>query len=135
MELKIFNKENSSLVKTGEATVRINTTAGLISFSKDATQLLGIAKDSKISFAQDSKNKEDWYIFQDAEKGFTVRINTDSSGSDFNSTPLAKEIMMSVDKSFIAAGFKISKTSIEHEGKNYFLLITASPLNPKKQPI
>lgn len=48
MEFKVFNKQNSGVIKTGEPIVRINTKAGLISFSKDATSLIQITKDTKV---------------------------------------------------------------------------------------
>ena len=132
MKLKVFNKENSQLLITGEPIVRISVKAGLFSFSKDAGILLGLDKGNKLEFLQDEHSKEDWYItISDSEKAFTCRTDGEKSPRyDFNSRGLTTAILDSIKFKGKGIGFKIQKNPIEFENKQYFLLITSNPLNP-----
>ncbi|HEY5591548.1 MAG TPA: hypothetical protein VIK55_11085 [Paludibacter sp.] len=137
MKLKEFNTSNSKMALPGEPTLRINSKAGLLGFSKAASVILGLTDQTKIIFVQDEDNPTDWYIkITSEENGFSLRRKENTSEFAFNNTPIAKLILESIKTdrlklAFKACGFKICKTPVEIENEKYWLIITADPLNPR----
>ena len=131
MQLKVYNKVNSFSIHSDIPVVRINSVTGVFKFSKEATLLLEINKDKRISFANDESSRLDWFVFFDKEEGFKIKMRKDRLCSEFNCTSMAKNILNSIDKRLKSATFRIQRNPVEFEGKNYFLLITSSPLNTK----
>ncbi len=98
MKLKIYNRQNIVSARATKLKPRITISykPGLIAFSKSATELLGLKKDTKLSFYQDETRPKDWYIGVDADpEGFALRLDK-SVRPAFNSTPLARLILDSI---------------------------------------
>jgi hypothetical protein len=137
MKLKEFNLDNSKLANPGECTLRVNSKAGLFSFSKEASKLLELDEKTKVTFHQDEESPTDWYVKVTTEKnGFLLRKKDNVAEHAFNCTAIAKSILDSIKPTktatpHVACGFKISKEPIDIEGEKYWLIITAAPLNPR----
>jgi hypothetical protein len=137
MKFKEFNSSNSTMLAPGEATIRINSKAGILSFSKEASRILQFNSTTKVVMLQDEDLPSDWYVkITEAENGFPLRKKDEKTEYCFNSTPLCKAVLASLktDKTtpvYKAAGFKISKQSVEFEGETYWPIITIHPLTPR----
>lgn len=137
MKFKEFNSSNSTMLAPGEATIRINSKAGILSFSKEASKMLQFNSTTKVVMLQDEDIPTDWYVkITKAENGFPLRKKDEKIEYCFNSTPLAKAILASLktDKDtpvYKAAGFKISKMAVEFKGEAYWPIITVNPLTPR----
>ncbi len=132
MKLKVFNKENSTMLVSGEPLVRISVKAGLFSFSKDAGVLLGLNNGNKIEFVQDEETKIDWFIsITDSKDGFSCRSDGQKFPRfDFNSRGLTKAILDSIKFKGTGVSFKIQENPVELEGSKYYLILTSKLINP-----
>lgn len=130
MKLKSYNEKNSRLTKEGECFMRINLNAGLFSFSRRACTVLGIEDHDRIEIHQDEENPKDWYVEIASEgNGFPVRRkdNDKKGNATFNCSHIAHQIFNSIElEDQKSAGFNISETPVEFEGRKLFLIITSS---------
>ncbi len=123
MKLVEFNPENSTQLKPGQATIRINRKAGLISFSKQSGILMGLKKGMKILFYQDEENPMNWYI-RITSAGFPLRTS-DEKAFDFNNSSISHKILDSCPlpegaTPHAACGFYITDTETVIDGAKYF---------------
>jgi hypothetical protein len=140
MKLKTFDLSNTKTIVTKEPVIRISKSAGLISLNASAAAAIGLAAGDRIVFVQDEDSPRDWYIKKSTDdNAFPVR--DDEGRKDLNSSHIAHRIINSAqkasDKEWQAAGFKLQANPVEMDGENYYLIITANPMNisyKEKQP-
>jgi len=132
MKLKTFDLSNSKTTISKEPIIRISRSAGLISFSSSVRDRLELSDTTKIIFVQDEDNPRDWFVKKtNDENAFPVRI-TDTGRVDLNSTHIVNRIFASIEngsKKYNAASFRLQTNPVELEGENYYLIITANPMN------
>ena len=129
MKFKIYNSENSKSATAGNSTIRIQRKSGLISFSKKASENIGITKDDRIIIVQDEENPENFYIHKTADpKGFLIRFKTDDLGASFNCSTLVNLILL--NKKFNYVSYTIG-TAQEIDGMVYHLIVTSKPMREK----
>ncbi len=90
MKLRTFNQTNSKSHTTGILTVRVSEKTGLFSFSKAASELLGLMDGDGILVSQDEDSPAAFFIHKSTDpEAFMVRIKKSSSAFAFNCTSLA----------------------------------------------
>lgn len=90
MELKVFNKSNSSWSKTGSSPSIGFNTSGVITINAVACDEIGLKAGMKISVAQDDEDKRTFYLFIDKDNGFLLRDYNKSRSLAFNCTLIVK---------------------------------------------
>ncbi|MCO6367880.1 hypothetical protein GBO34_00945 [Roseivirga pacifica] len=130
MNLEIFNSSNVASIPAGKPTVRINTKAGMFSFSNTVAHKLKLTHPTYIEFAQDKDRPEDWYLVMasaDNEKAFKLRFDKDER-FNLNSTAMARKIQQSIPAAKELNSFYmiVSTEAIEIDGRKIYALITKS---------
>jgi hypothetical protein len=131
MKIKIYNKTNSQLVREGQATVRMNTKTGMISFSKAACANIGLEDKSKVIFIQDEESPKDWFVATTKlEDGMIckgrVRKDDHFEAITVQSTHVCREIAESCKIKVISFSFLVAKVSTELLNMRLFAILTAS---------
>lgn len=127
MKLKIYNEENVKTSRPGERTIRINKKAGLISFSKTATEEYSLNDGDRIILAQDEENEKRWFFAKSTDKSsFKLRVH--NGAASFNNSCIARAILSSL-KLDRNAGFLLEKEPKQYEGHEIFEILTKTPLN------
>ena len=131
MKIKIFNKINSQLVREGQATVRMNTKTGMISFSKSVCKNLGLKDKTKVLFIQDEENPKDWYIVvTKSDEGmickYRVRRDQHYETTTVQSTYICREIAKSCNIEVISFSFLIAATPTTEHNMDMYAIITDS---------
>jgi hypothetical protein len=128
MKLKVYNSENSHHFVMGKPTIRIARKAGLISFSKGAIELLKLTDTDRLVVCNDEDSPRDWFLHKtDEPSAFAIRIKGKATVFQFNSAILVQNILDSL-KIELGASFKLAKTPVQMDGKEYWPIITANPL-------
>lgn len=136
MKLKEFNLDNAKFQHTGKPSVRVNQKSGVISFSAEAADLIGLKDGVGIFILQDEESTRDWYISVSTHE-IAIPVRNKKTGRCFNSTFLAKMILKSAVKGGSApltgnsASFLISKNPVIENDIPLYLIITSNPLNNK----
>ena len=130
MKFKIYNAENSkSATVGGNSTIRVQRNSGLISFSKKASENIGITQGDRIVVVQDEENPENFYIHKTADpKGFLIRFKTADLGASFNCSTLVNLILL--NKKFNYVSYTIGAAH-EIDGMVYHLIVTSKPMREK----
>ncbi|MBC9913513.1 hypothetical protein [Chitinophaga varians] len=95
MNLKKFDSVNTVATGRGKMTISFNH-SGVIAISGKACEAMGV--ESTVCLYKDEDSERDWYVMPDGPDGFHLRKNTTKgSGSAFNSTPLARQVLLDLD--------------------------------------
>lgn len=134
MELKEFDLSNCKAVRTGVSSVRINK-PGTFSFSRRASEILGLKEGERIKILQDKQREKDWYIMKtDSEDGFMVRRtnknNKNPSAWSFiiANAYIANLILKSISSQEKSVGFKIAEERTKENGIELYAIITSKPI-------
>lgn len=125
MKLKVYNQQNSKNSITGKPTVRIHRPSGIMSFSKAACQLIGVASGDKIVIVQDEDEPADFFIHKtNHPDGFTLRAKADNAGASFNCSKIAALLTPGLT----AVAYPVSGAQVI-DGMSYHLIVTSKHLN------
>ncbi|MEY8591461.1 hypothetical protein AALK14_08425 [Butyricimonas hominis] len=128
MKLFIYNKENALSIsaRSGERTIRLNRSNGVIYISRSLSDELQLQESDKLLFANDEENKKDWYLCKTNDNsGFTIK--NDKAGVRFTNKFLSAKILDSV-KIEANATFLVTKDPTEVDGAKYYRIIVSSPI-------
>lgn len=131
MELITFNKKNALCKqRKGNPTIRFMRKTGIISISATAAERMKLNEKTSISFAQDKKEPKDWYICTNDPEGFAMRTKNKSLLYLFNNAVICNAILDAL-KVKEAVSFTIGVEPFNHEGKQYWPIITSNKLGEK----
>lgn len=133
MKLFIYNKENSvsSVSRSGERTIRVNRSNGVVYISKALSEALGLKENEKLLFANDEENPKDWYLCKTNDiNGFSLKI--DKSGVRFMNKYLSTKILDSA-KVEDSATFFVSKEPLSNNEVLFYKIITKPILTAPKR--
>lgn len=124
MRLKKYTPDTIGKQKKGTPFVRMYL-RGLITFSAQTTEMIGLEKGDKIDFCRDEDRPHDWYIhITKADEGFKVWQNGSSKLLAINSTGMVREIFSDIDMLESKALFLISACPVELNGEKFWKIIT-----------
>lgn len=128
MELIIYNKVNTGTQIEGKRSINMNLSNGNVSFSKAALNEMDLQPFDKVIFAQDGKNKKNWFVAKADnadENAFSlseVGKNKDTKTTLFRSKGLIRKLLAEF-KQEKNISFLISKEYKEVEGTKFYQLI------------
>lgn len=142
-KFKKFNAANSRTAPVGVPYAHLNGKNGVIAFSRNASEMIGLTDKCGISIFQDENSPRDWFVALDNEpQAFKVRKTV--GGFCFNNSGIARRILECIgvpssagsnppgrDASKMAASLQIVGNPTEVDGVKYFLLLTAKPLTQR----
>lgn len=128
MELIIYNKANTGTRIEGKRSINMNLSNGNVSFSKTTLKEMNLKPSDKVVFAQDGKNKKNWYVSKadhTDENAFSlseVGKNKNTNTILFRSKGLVRKLLKEFKKEKNIS-FLISKEYKEVESSKYYQLI------------
>jgi hypothetical protein len=128
MKIKSFNKGNAGFTRDSEPNIHIHK-SGMITFNRKACEHFKISDGSKIEFAQDEDNPEDWFFHHSkSDDAFPARQkDPERGGAIIQCATIVRAL-------FKANGFgediksitcKIQADAHKHEKNSLHLIITA----------
>ncbi len=123
MKLKKYTPDTIGKQKRGTPFVRMNL-RGLISFSAQATEMIGLEKGDKIDFCRDEDRPYDWHVHVTKGDGFRVWQNERSKQLSVNSAGMVRKIFSDTDTVESRETFMISNRPVELNGEKFWKIIT-----------
>ena len=127
MRLKKYTPDTVGKQKRGKAFVKMALN-GVISFSAQATEMIGLEKEGKIEFCRDEDRPHDWHVHVTKGDGFRVWQNGRSKQLNVNSAGMVREIFSDIDMPETRATFMISNRPVELNGEKFWRIITDNNL-------
>lgn len=136
MKLEIFDHTQGRTSTTVQyRALSVNRRNAKISFSRQATEELGLTTEYAATFAKDGDSKNDWYVSfrKDDPTGLHIRAHNGSGNAKGYSTlgitcrSLSAAILDSL-KAKSGATLLIAQKPVLINGVNWFQVITAKPL-------
>lgn len=127
MRLKKYTPDTVGKQKRGEAFVKMNL-RGLIAFSAQAIEMIGLEKGDKIDFCRDEDRPHDWHVHVTKGNGFKVRQNGRSKQLSVNSAGMVRKIFSDTDTVESRETFMISNRPVELNGEKFWKIITDNNL-------
>jgi hypothetical protein len=128
LELVTFNADNTKSVKSGKPTLSVSYKSGTMSFSRIASETLGIKGGDNIEIHQDKNRPKDWYFSIGNKAGFPVNLKDKAKygGGLIRNTTIARKIIDSLELEGTIC-FLISLNPIElSDGAKIYAIITNS---------
>lgn len=125
MKLKRFNPENSSMFRSGLPTISFNAKSGCISISKEAAEAIKIKPYTKIEVLQSEDEDSEWFVCK-SKNGFPIRVAKNGGGIMFNSTPICKKFLESMEASedVKSMKFRLATSPVKEMAEELYAIIT-----------
>jgi len=127
MRLKKYTPDTIGKQKRGTPFVRMYL-RGLIAFSAQATEMIGLEKGDKIDFCRDEDRPYDWHVHVTKGDGFRVWQNERSKQLNVNSAGMVRKIFSDTDTVESRETFMISNRPVELNGEKFWKIITDKEL-------
>lgn len=132
MKLKIYNRQNTSAIRTGQNTVSISMTGGIFTFSKTASRKLKLNPGDKVVFGQQENNIRNWFFALASKSDSDAFELSDNEGCLlFRCAGLARNVLTSFKENKSIRLF-ISDDVNEVDGLSFYQLIPVLKSDKKK---